>query len=804
MAMFNSVCVSGFDLVKDGSPKVVVYLTKEEITSYQAKDIVSLYSTPWARQQAIILQMALDDLVVYMKKMSGATLEIKVVSNISECKTPAIIIGKLANELGAMPQNDSILHEAYRIIVKKDCLLIGANGASGAAYGIYEVLEKLGCDWVMPGDEGEEYPSKQTLTLPVMDISALPSFSMRSPWYSGGAGVILENEAVDFNRWKIRKKLQFAGFEHPLWLQGGHMWDALIAKNKDVYEKNPELLALVKMPDGTYTRKGPQIETTNPKNVEIAAQYIRDYFKRNNWSKDKAIRISVGPADGTWFSESRESIIAGGGRIDPISGEIDASDLVLKFANDIAELLGNEYPNLRLGYYIYSIHADYPKLYKPLKGKLSLQVADISYSRLHSMHDPASKSRRYFSGIMDAWAKIARETDTEMSFYVYNWNLADNFLPSCKLKMVGDDLAWYAKNNFIGHRSEWVKAWSVSGAQDYLMAEMSWNANLDWKQILKKYCVNSYGVEASPYIIDYYLDLVERQNQAGQEAGSYYAFNLFWDDNSIMAAEQKFNRALSVDGLTERQRKRIEYAKFPLDMLKRYFAFRKSYYNLDFISAEAQYNDMIDSLNKQVKVNPFTACRVAPKYLQIFLKKFVESGKQYSTGENQVIHAIPDRLITMLDSTNAGKSMGYYVPDISDKHCFTTATYTSTADAQGLSGFRGGSIWYRHHFNIPENFNEKKIGLFIGGADSIVHVWLNGEYIGKGEGFSMPFIFDITPNMNFGNKDNLLAIQVQHPITSELGTAGLIYPSFIFVTKDTVKNNNNKRKEVFLPGGAIQ
>lgn len=113
---------------------------------------------------------------------------------------------------------------------------------------------------------------------------------------------------------------------------------------------------------------------------------------------------------------------------------------------------------------------------------------------------------------------------------------------------------------------------------------------------------------------------------------------------------------------------------------------------------------------------------------------------------------------------------------MNDQDYLRTKTFSTTWAAQGLIGVRSGSVWYR--IPLPKLIGQE-FGLLIGGADSLVRVYCNGQYVGAGAGFARPIAFDLT-GMLSPDTPNLLAIQVERRGSSEVGTGGLIYPSFIF------------------------
>lgn len=63
---------------------------------------------------------------------------------------------------------------------------------------------------------------------------------------------------------------------------------------------------------------------------------------------------------------------------------------------------------------------------------------------------------------------------------------------------------------------------------------------------------------------------------------------------------------------------------------------------------------------------------------------------------------------------------------------------------------------YRTVFQVPENWENRRVVLHFGGAESVLCVWINGEAVGAGKDTRLPCEFDITPYLKKG-AENVLA-----------------------------------------------
>ena len=793
---------AAFDLVKDGKPVAKIYhapLAKDALPAeFNPKvDIEKeLQKLTQEEQEDLTLATAIRDLNYHLKKMSGVGLEVLVTDNPKDVEAPAIVIGSLAIKMGAKPGGNS--PESFCIRVADERVLIGGNSRT-ASYGIYELLEHLGCDWVMPGLAGEVIPETKTVSIANQDKTYTPGFPFRYIWYGGFCRS--KQAAFELVLWKIRmRQLLLPPTDFKV---GGHVWGNLAKKYKEEFEKDPSMYALVRTANGELKRQGPQIETTNPKVIELAIRFIREKFEANKWEKDKKVCIPLGPSDGGAISVSPESQLAGSGRISPDCGKADGTDLVILFLNTILEKTKDEFPNLYLGFFLYSWHADYPMKYKP-DPRVAIEVADINFSRFHGIGDASSKSRYYYKGILEQWGTLHKEQGNPIIYRPYSWNLADGYLPFSKLKSWGDDIPFMKKIGAYGLSINAYNDWAVDGAHTYMAVRMGWDPALDWKKVLRHYCEKSFGKGADA-MEKFYLALVERQSKAGQEAGSIYPYLLMYDQGFLDDMNKLFQEAES-KAEASMDKKRIEYAHLPMEHLQKYLDFRRDLDELRLVDAQKIYQTINKGIADANEENVHIVGSQGTVFLGSYFTKFLEAGIKYSSGDYSIVYKIPDRLKTAIDRDSYGQHLNYFGREISDSRYFETSTFKSTWDAQGLAGYRSGAVWYRIHFVLPAvQTDAEHYGLFVGGVDNNISVWCNGKFIGSaGGGLTTPHVFELSGVVEPG-KENLLAFQVRRIGNYELGTGGIMLPCFVFKGPQFMQEDNtDNRPYRVLPGGVIE
>jgi hypothetical protein len=793
--ILNSLFGADVIIIEKSKPIAKIYIHPDEAKPVKRMQYYMMKSMPSE------LLTAVNDLNYHLEQMAGCNLEIIEESDPHKITTPAIVVGKLATQLGATCEATD-WREDYRILVKDGLVLIGGERDVASSYGVYSFLQMLGCDWVMPGTLGEVIPQRATVTVDETDIRTHPDFGLRWMWIGGHPKHFKPGIQDQYNQWLKRQRLGFSE-KYCERVNEAHIWNKVIRKYKKEFENNPEMLALVRQPDGTYNRQGPQIETTDPKTINLMVRYIREFFTEMAWSKDKRITLGIGPADGLDFSESPESLAMNPYKVNPISGVRDATDSVIKLANDILEKIGDEYPNLTLGFYVYSAHNDFPQSVVPNPRILPI-FAPIGYSRLHSTLDPHSKTRSYYKQVVDKWVESAGEHNTPLMVYEYNWNLADNMLPYTRVKSMAEDIKFYKERGFFGMTIESVKAWATVAPQNYVFAKMSWNCSLNWEKVLAEFCDKSYG-PAAKNLEQYYLRLAKIQSESGQEAGSYYSAPLIFNNEYMKAARADINKALSNKKLTEKQRKRVEGVNFGFHTLELYLEWNKASNEFDFIKATKIGEKLKTNYQATLDANRHFIGRAAGIYIDRLMLKSTESSLKYSSSPYKIIYKLPDQLPTMFDPTGNGDNLNLFGTKINDSGWLKTKTWSSTWDAQGLGLLRTGSVWYRTHFDVLAGSKGKGIGLLLGAFEDEAKVWVNGVYVGStGIKFPQAATLDLTDGIIFGEK-NLLTIEIKrNSKANELLLGGLLRPSFVFTGPRVKTPLPPKHRVRVLPGGELE
>jgi beta-galactosidase len=89
-------------------------------------------------------------------------------------------------------------------------------------------------------------------------------------------------------------------------------------------------------------------------------------------------------------------------------------------------------------------------------------------------------------------------------------------------------------------------------------------------------------------------------------------------------------------------------------------------------------------------------------------------------------------------------------------------SFDETAPSSDCGAYLPAGIgWYRKQFRIPDSYKHKKLTIEFDGIYQLSDVWINGHFLGKRPNGYVPFFYDLTPYVNFGNA-NLIAVRVDN------------------------------------------
>ncbi|WP_418262584.1 glycoside hydrolase family 2 protein [Flavobacterium faecale] len=125
------------------------------------------------------------------------------------------------------------------------------------------------------------------------------------------------------------------------------------------------------------------------------------------------------------------------------------------------------------------------------------------------------------------------------------------------------------------------------------------------------------------------------------------------------------------------------------------------------------------------------------------------------------------------DNPKNAESLGFKDASWSTISCPHTFNDVDTFDDYSLGGHHGeknqwrGTVWYRKHFKLPVTDKGKKVFIEFESVRQIADVYVNGHFVGQNRTGFIPFGYDISKYLNFGNQENIIAVRVNNDRKSD-------------------------------------
>ncbi|MES2300367.1 MAG: DUF4838 domain-containing protein [Pseudomonadota bacterium] len=409
-----------------------------------------------------------------------------------------ISVGHTAAARAAGFDTSALLYDGFRIATREGNLFILGNdtpgeqlnaqgGASaGTANGVFTFIEDyLGVRWLGPEAGAEVARAVDEVTVAPLERAEAPPFAYRVlPYIGAGAGV---------PQWERHMKLgKVAAPAH------GHAWEETIPA--DQFKLHPDWFAsrggVHQRPQADY-----KLETTNPALVQAYAKVIVERFRAN----PELRAYSLSPSDGSaGWSDSPAALALQ--EADP-HGELSRTPLILKFYNDVARIVGKEFPDRQLAGYLYASYLYPPAAGIPkMESNLALVLASsISYG--FQLYRPSA--RREWEQLARSWGEGARRN----GFTLYYYDLPTHVIPNDQaivppapdiLNFIFPRLREYG---FKGAYVYGMPDWRSAGPGNYAIARMLWKPDQDARALLHDYYEAAYGAAAAVHVEALYQHL---------------------------------------------------------------------------------------------------------------------------------------------------------------------------------------------------------------------------------------------------------------------------------------------------------
>lgn len=387
---------------------------------------------------------------------------------------------------------DNLPGDAFRIVTRGASLYIvgkdsprnkvgwGGNEARGTLYGTYAFLERYaGARWLTPGDEGEDVPHADSISIEPVDRTDVPAFASRILWGPMG-----------YRDWTTRNGCGGWRVNH------GHNWDSF--PSRAVLKAHPEYLALngkrrMAVPADDKAPFQPKFCTTNPGLVQAYAEGAIEWLERNPTQRF----VSISPSDGGGWCECDECRKYMIKSPDPQWGDFgcygrSVTPLILKFYNDVAKIVAAKCPDRIVCGYVYYDFTFPPDPIPKMEPNISLMLAPLQQYGL-TRYKP--EYRKEFEKLCAAWGKA---TNYAGYYGASTWMRVGIGAPlGPSLPLLKHTFATIKQNGFK-EVYYYALPWDSCGVHNYLAAKLMWNADADVDAIFREWLTRAYGPGGEP------------------------------------------------------------------------------------------------------------------------------------------------------------------------------------------------------------------------------------------------------------------------------------------------------------------
>jgi len=547
-------------LVKDGVPASVIVLQSKPSESAEVAGL---------------------KLQTYLEKISGAKVEIvREPAAVPAGMLPIRIVsgavnGKATGFPPKMAGEEIRLKANAKELVVSGCDWSATNyGTSGTTWAAMELLERLGCRWLWPGELGEVVPSVKTVTVPEdLDYSFTPPViqrHIRMPKWNTRQQPGLEKLGLT----KEQAEALFASGAD-WWTnnrngrQGGMSYGHAFGDYWERFGKDhPDWFAL--QPDGTRNQGTKSTERARlcVSNPELQKQVAADAIAK--LKADPALYCaSVSPNDGgPQYFCTCDKCEAWDAKDGPViefrikdGKHVSLTDRYVKFYNAVAEIVAKEMPDRKLGAYAYSCYST-----PPLHVKLHPNVF-IGYVGFTYLNDEARQKSQ------EAWMAWSKAAPGGL-FLRPNLYMTGMGFPVFYPHRLGADLKMCAANGMkVTDFDTCMNHWALNGIDYYITIRLLWDPSKSVDEILDDYYKTGFGPAAAP--VKKYHEALEQMADKLAASNKYEGYRVNQEllagqftDEFLAQLNGYLDEAKKLAGADEKIAKRVEFLRIAVDFAK--------------------------------------------------------------------------------------------------------------------------------------------------------------------------------------------------------------------------------------------
>jgi hypothetical protein len=446
------------------------------------------------------LAFAAQELQRYVKKISGA--ELPIVHARSRKLGIVLTVRPLQQDKKAL--EDPREEDRYRLNVDSKNLQIEGTSPRAVLYGVYDLLERLGCGWCVPGDD--TIPKADTLKISSLQVDTRPAFQYRMmldyPLLSVAQSIAIA-DWIAKNRLNWDHPCPNAFGEPKAWYErrelvapelkkrglrliiGGHTIHTWVPTNN--FAVHPEWFAYI-----AGQRQQPALCLAN---TDMTAELIKNmqrFLDRcpevdvvDLWHSDDAMSCHCSKCTRGLVPES-----ANGKKPDSVPGDAVTSAYVItyvEFVNRVADVIAKSHPKVMIGPLIYGqTDRAMPDGCPAFADNVLIGLAHIdrdSYRPLSG--EPKSARNVRFLGNDLTWIAKSKH---HFIYEYYNCWIEPFIYPGSQV--IVRDLQTFRALDVQGSSSD---MYGYSPINMYVAARALWSPDISWKDTIRDFCMRYYG-----------------------------------------------------------------------------------------------------------------------------------------------------------------------------------------------------------------------------------------------------------------------------------------------------------------------
>jgi hypothetical protein len=429
----------------------------------------------------------------YLNLMTAASPGYEIVN---EGEGAVFALGAAAGKFGLTYDETAHGEDGFSIKTVGDSVAL-VGGVRGIIYGVYELLEQMGCRFFTA--LAEKIPCLPDFKLPKLDITQKPVLEYRLHNYK---------DIGQFPRFAVKSRINAAFNTReeyggsisyvPGWFV--HTFEK-ICHPDEYFDAHPEYFSMV---DGVRKREFSQLCLTNADVLEIAVQKVSDALRNN----PKSRIISVSPNDWYSFCTCEQC------RVIDEREETNAGSLIW-FVNQVAERIEAEFPKAIIETLAYQYSRQVTKHLRP-RHNVCIRLCSIEACFCHPFETCDDETRKtpkpagpggevvktgFIEDLRD-WAKVSDR--------LYIWDYTTGFAhypaPHANWAAIGPNMKAFIRNNVKGVFEQPCGAWGgstdLNELRCYLLCKLLWDADCDVEKHKREFCEFYYGA-AAEYVLEY-------------------------------------------------------------------------------------------------------------------------------------------------------------------------------------------------------------------------------------------------------------------------------------------------------------